>query len=1100
MNLSLPFITRPIGTTLLTIGIALAGIIAYFRLPVAPLPQIDFPVIVVQASMAGASPDTMANSIAQPLERRLGIIADVTEMTSTSSVGQTQIALEFGLDRDINGAAREVQAAISAARADLPATLQSNPTYLKVNPSMMPVMVLALTSDTKTPGQIYEAVSNIVSQRLSQVSGVGEVELGGGSLPGIRIDVSPYALSRYGLSLEDVRASIESANANRPKGALESKDGRHFQIYTNQLGRDAKLYGELIVSWRNGTTPIRLRDIASVTDGVADTRNLGLFNGHPAVVVLITQQPGANLINLVDSLRSELPGLEKMLPPDVHVTVANDRTSSIRSTLNEVRWTLVISLILVIAVVGVFLRNLSAVIIPAVAASVSLLGTFSVMYFAGFSLNNLSMMAIIVATGFVIDDAIVVLENIARHLENGMSRMDAALLGSKEVGFTVLSISISLVAVFIPLLFLGGIGGRLFREFAVSLSAAVLISMVISLTTTPMMCAWMLHYNQDKKKQGRLAAFFEKSFDAVEKAYAIALDWALSMKPLMAVLFVLVLILTVYLYIVVPKSFFPQQDSPILMAGVRADKSASFQTMEKKLTQTVNILRQEKEVLTVIGFTGGKRSGGAFLMVNLRPWGERKEKATTVINRLRPKLARLTGISVFLSPLQDLRMGARSSDATYQYTLISDDSKALQEWVPKLTQALQDSSIITDVDNDLSLNGIESWVDIDRDTASRLGISARNVDNALYDSFGQRQIATIYEDINQYPVVFEWAPKDQQGPQALQNVYIPTNSANNSASSVNTTAVSGTGTNTAGATSLANDSSSLSVNSTGSGNNGNPNSANPALRDPSTGSALNTSASTMAPLPAIAKFTYHATDLSIQHDNGEAAATISFNLKTGHNLTEAQAEIKNRIAQLMLPPNVRGSFAGTAKLSGDQNSGQILLLIAALVTIYIVLGVLYENLVHPLTVISTLPAAGVGAVLALLLIHMEFSVIALIGVFLLMGIVKKNAILVIDVALNLQREQGLSAEEAMRESCILRFRPIIMTTLAAALGVLPLAIGFGEGSEFRQPLGVTIIGGLVVSQLLTLFTTPVIYIYFDHLSRWRPWRRKSKPANQLERA
>ncbi|MFT8973509.1 efflux RND transporter permease subunit [Zymomonas mobilis] len=1099
MNLSRPFISRPIGTTLLTIGIALAGIIAYFKLPVAPLPQIDFPVIVVQASMAGASPDTMANSIAQPLERRLGVIADVTEMTSTSSVGSTQIALEFGLDRDINGAAREVQAAISAARADLPSTLQSNPSYLKVNPSMMPVMVLALTSDSKTPGQIYETVSNLVSQRLSQISGVGEVEIGGGSLPGVRIDVSPYALSRFGLSLEDVRATIESANANRPKGALESPDGHHFQIYTNQLGSDAKLYGDLVVAWRDGTTAIRLKDIASVTDGVADTRNLGLFNGHPAVIVLITQQPGANLINLVDSLRAELPHLEKMLPSDVHVTVANDRTSSIRSTLNEVRLTLIISLVLVIAVVGVFLRNLSAVVIPAVAASVSLLGTFAVMYFAGFSLNNLSMMAIIVATGFVIDDAIVVLENIARHLENGMGRMEAALLGAQEVGFTVLSISLSLVAVFIPLLFLGGIGGRLFREFAVSLSAAVLISMVISLTTTPMMCAWMLSPRKEDKKQGRIADFFEKSFAHVEKAYSYALNWALSMKPLMLVLFLLVLVLTVYLYAVVPKSFFPQQDSPILMAGVRADRSSSFQTMEKKLTKTVNILRQEKQVSTVIGFTGGKRSGSAFLMVELKPWGERKEKATTVINRLRPKLAQLTGISVFLSPMQDLRMGARSSDATYQYTLISDDSKALQDWVPKLTQALQTSNILTDVDNDLALNGIESMVNIDRDSASRLGISARNVDNALYDSFGQRQIATIYEDINQYPVVFEWAPKDQQGPQALQNLYIPANSSTNSASSTNTTAVAGTGTNAAGATSVANDSSALSVNSTGSGNSGDANSANPSLRDPSTGSALNTSASTMVPLPAIAKFSLHATDLSIQHDNGEAAATISFNLKSGHNLNEAQSEIKAKMAQLMVPANIRGNFAGTAKLGNDSGS-QALLLLAALITIYIVLGILYENLIHPITVISTLPAAGVGAVLALMLIHMDFSVIALIGVFLLMGIVKKNAILVIDVALHLQREQGLSAEEAMRQSCILRFRPIIMTTLAAALGVVPLAIGFGEGSEFRQPLGVTIIGGLVVSQMLTLFTTPVIYIYFDRLSHWRPWRRKAKAENRLEKA
>ncbi|WP_395443004.1 efflux RND transporter permease subunit [Caulobacter sp. UC70_42] len=1041
MNLSGPFIRRPVATILLTIGLAMAGIAAFFVLPVSPLPQVDFPTVSVSANLSGASPQTMASSVATPLERRLGTISGVNEMTSQSSTGSTRITLQFDLNRQIDGAAREVQAAINAARADLPATLRSNPTYRKANPSDSPVIILALTSDSKTPGQIYDAVSNVVAQRLAQVSGVGDVEIGGGSLPAVRISANPFLLNQYGVAMEDVRAAIQSANANRPKGALEG-NGQRYQIYTTGAGRKAADYAGLVVAWRNGA-PIRLSDVAQVTDSVADTRTLGLFNGKPSIIVLITAQPGANIIETVDSVRAVLPELRAQLPSDITVDVASDRTNSIRASLHEIEVTLLISIILVIVVVSVFLRSARATFIPAAATIVSLLGTFGVMYLLGFSLNNLSLMAITVATGFVVDDAIVVLENTARHIEKGMDRFAAALLGAREVGFTVLSISISLVAVFIPLLFMGGQVGRLFREFAVTLSAAVLISLVISLTTTPMMCAYLLR-PEKKDKEGRLSRFFETAFNRVHKTYEHSLDWALHAKPLVIALLVAVIAMTAWLYIAVPKGFFPQQDSGQLMAGMRADQSVSSQAMQKKLRQVVGIIHKDPAVDTVVGFTGGGRAGGGFMFVNLKPIGERKEKGSAVIARLRPQLQRVTGISVFLNPVQDLRMGGRQSNSTYQYTLTSDNSAALKEWAAKLAEAMKArSDVLTDVDSDQQENGVETLVTIDRDSASRLGITPRAVDNALYNAFGQRQVATIYEDVNQYAVILEWQQKFAQGPEALNDVHVPTRP-------------SGT------------------AKATGP-------SVNPALRDQSTGSALNTSATAMTPLSAIASVAQNATPTSVNHQNGELATTVSFNLADGKSLSDAQAAVAQAEAEIGMPTSVRGSFQGQARQANDQMKQQPLLILAAIVAIYIVLGILYESYVHPITVLSTLPAAGVGAVVALLIFRMEFSIIALIGVFLLLGIVKKNAILIIDFALDAQRSRGLSAQEAVREASLLRFRPILMTTLAAALGALPLAIGFGEGAELRRPLGVAIIGGLIASQLLTLITTPVVYVYLDRL-------------------
>ncbi|MET3129869.1 multidrug efflux pump [Oxalobacteraceae bacterium GrIS 1.11] len=1063
MNLSEPFVRRPIATVLLTVGIALAGIAAFFVLPVSPLPQVDYPTITVNASLPGASPDTMATSVATPLERRLGVIAGVNEMTSTSGPASARISLQFDLSRKIDAAAREVQAAINATRVDLPATLRSNPTYRKANPSDAPVVILALTSKTRSPGQVYEAVSNLVQQKLAQVKGVGDVELGGGSLPAVRVELLPFALNRYGVAMEDVRAAIQAANANRPKGAIEG-DERRLQIYSGAStatgGRSALDYRGLVVAWRNGAA-IRLDDVAEVVDGVENSQTLGLFNGAPAVIVLITRQPGANVIETVDGVRALLPQLQAQLPQDVLLQVASDSTNSIRSSLHEIEVTLLISIVLVVLVVSAFLRSARATIVPAVATVVSLLGTFGVMYLLGFSLNNLSLMALTVATGFVVDDAIVVLENTARHIEDGMERFQAALLGAREVGFTVLSISLSLVAVFIPLLFMGGQVGRLFREFAVTLSAAVMISLLISLTTTPMMCAWLLKPGSHGKPPGRIARAFERAFDAILKLYEHCLDWALASAGLVMLILACVVGLNVYLFAAAPKGFFPQQDTGQISGGMRADQSISFQAMQGKLRALVNIIGRDPAVATVVGFTGAGRAGGGFMFINLKPASQRSEAGQAVIARLRPQLARVTGVSLFLNPVQDLRMGGRQSNSTYQYTLKSDKQADLKLWAGKLAEAMKAQASMIDVDTDQAENGVETFVTIDKDSAARLGIGVRDVDNALYDGFGQRQVATIYDELNQYHVIMEVAPRFAQSPESLRDVYVPSKAVKvgNLASAAPAAAASNTS----------------------------------AARDPASGSALSTAATAMVPLAAIGSFAERSTATSINHQDGELATTVSFNLADGFSLSDAQAAVKQAEAGIGMPNNVRGSFQGTARSAQESNQQQPLLILAAVVVIYIVLGILYESLVHPVTVLSTLPSAGVGAVLALLMFKMEFSIIALIGVFLLIGIVKKNAILIIDFALEAERSRGLKALDAVREACLLRFRPILMTTLAAALGALPLAIGFGEGSELRRPLGIAIIGGLVASQLLTLLTTPVVYILLDKL------RRRGPEEQQLSR-
>jgi multidrug efflux pump len=1138
MNLSKPFVNRPIATVLLTLGLALAGIGAFFVLPVSPLPQVDFPAISVTANLPGGSPDTMATSVATPLERRLAVIAGVNEITSQSGNGQTRINLQFDLNRQIDAAAREVQAAINASRADLPSTLRQNPTYRKANPSDAPVIILALTSKTRSPGQIYDEVSNLVQQKLAQVKGVGDVEIGGGSLPAVRVDLIPYQMNNYGVSAEDIRAAIQATNPNRPKGELEGQ-GQRLQIYsqvnTPTQGRTAADYKGLVVAWRNGAA-VRLQDIAEVSDGVEDIHTLGLFNGRPAIIVLVTSQPGANVIETVDGVRALLPQLQAQLPSDVTMRVASDRTNSIRASLREIEFTLMISIALVVLVVSVFLRSVRATVVPAVATVVSLLGTFGVMYLLGFSLNNLSLMALTVATGFVVDDAIVVLENTSRHVEEGMDKVKAALLGAQEVGFTVLSISLSLIAVFIPLLFMGGQVGRLFREFAVTLSVAVMISLVISLTTTPMLCALLLKGDkEDQKKQlkrepSRIGRIFERGFGAVMKSYEHALDWALDSKPLVMLILLFVVGLNVYLFAAAPKGFFPQQDTGQIAGGMRADQSISFQAMQGKLTQLVNTITKDPAVDTVVGFTGGSRAGGGFMFVNLKPVGERAkgESGQAVIARLRPKLAHITGVQLFLNPVQDLRMGGRQSNSTYQYTLKSDSSTDLKKWATRLADAMKAQKGLTDVDTDQADNGVETYVNIDTATAARLGISARDVDNAMYDAFGQRQVANIYDELNQYHVIMGVAQRYAQSPNALSDVYVPVSSAGApgttgttsgtaSATQGSTGTATATATGTGSVTSTVSTSSTTTSSSTGSaapatqnaggagagngsavgtlgagtassGGGGSPGSTTnlTAARDPSSGSALSTSAKTMVPLTVLARFAERSTPSSVNHQDGVLATTISFNLAPGVSLSQAQEQVRAAEAQIGMPTNVRGSFEGQAKQAQESNQQQPLLILAAIVVIYIVLGILYESLVHPLTVLSTLPSAGVGAVLALLMFHMEFSIIALIGIFLLIGIVKKNAILIIDFALDAERARGLSATEAVREACLLRFRPILMTTLAAALGALPLAIGFGEGSELRQPLGIAIIGGLIASQLLTLLTTPVVYVYLDKLRTKKP--------------
>jgi multidrug efflux pump len=1086
MSLSTPFIERPVATTLLTIGIALAGLFAFNQLPVSPLPQVDFPTISVTAQMPGASPETMAETVATPLERHLGIIANVTEMTSSSTVGSTRITLQFDLNRNIDGAARDVQAAINAARADLPASLRTNPSYRKVNPADAPIAILALTSDTLTQGQIYDAASTVLTPALSQIDGIGQVTIGGSSLPAVRVELNPLALFKYGIGLEDVRAALSSANAHSPKGAIEQGQ-QHFQLYTNDQASAAADYLPLVIAYRNGAA-VRLPDIAEVTDSVENLRNQGLANGKPSVLVILYRQPNANIIDTVDRVTAALPQLKASIAAGIDMNMAMDRTTTIRASLRDVEVTLVIAICLVILVVFVFLRNLRAVLIPSVAVPVSLIGTFGAMYLMGYSLDNLSLMALTVSTGFVVDDAIVVLENVSRLIEGGMGRREAALQGAREVGFTVLSMSLSLIAVFTPILLMGGIVGRLFREFAMTLSVAILISLAISLTTTPMMCAFVLRRESRAHRHGRLYRFSESVFDGALNFYDRTLTAALRAPGMVMLVLVVTVCLNVFLFVEVPKGFFPQQDTGRMIGGIQADQSISFQLMREKLKQFIKIIKEDPAVESVVGFTGGGQTNSGFVFVALKPLSERKLAVDQVIGRLRGKLGQVAGARLFLQAVQDIRVGGRASNAQYQYTLQGDSLAELNSWAPKITAELEKVPVLTDVNSDQQQHGLEMDLTIDRATAARLGLTTSQIDNTLYDAFGQRQVSVIYAARNQYHVIMEVAPQFWQNPDTLKSIYISsTGGAVRGTQSTNATA--GTVSGKPASSSSSASSAAATVASDAARNLATNSLANTGHGSASTGASVSTFSETMVPLSALSKYQPGATPLAVNHHGLFVASTISFNLKPGAALSDATAAIDEAMTRLHVPTSIQGSFQGTAQAFQQSLANEPVLIAAALLAVYIVLGVLYESYVHPITILSTLPSAGVGAVLALMLTGTEFSIIALIGVILLIGIVKKNAIMMIDFALQAQREDGLNSRDAIYRASILRFRPIMMTTMAALLGALPLAIGLGEGAELRRPLGISIVGGLLVSQALTLYTTPVIYLYLDRFRLWAMRRR-----------
>jgi multidrug efflux pump len=1081
MNFSAPFISRPIATTLLTFGVALAGILAFSLLPVASLPKTDSPAISVSATMPGANPEVMASTVATPLERHLSEIADVTEMTSTSSSNSTNIQLVFGLDRDIDGAARDVQAAIVAARVDLPTNLRSNPTYRKQNQASPPIIILAMTSDILSQGQIYDAAATIVQQKLSQVKGVGNVSVNGSALPAVRVELKPGALFKYGIGLEDVRAAISAANANSPKGAVESAR-RHFQIYTNDQATLADQYRPLIIAYRNGAA-VRLSDIAEVTDpklgSVENIRNYGLFNGKPSISIAVTQQPGANIIETVNRIKNLLPEIQASIPSAITLVVANDRSITIRASLREVEYSLIVAILLVTLVVYVFLRSPRAALIPAVVVPLSLLGTFGVMHLLGYTLDNLSLMALIIATGFVVDDAIVVMENTSRHIEDGMPRIKAALLGAREVGFTVLSMSVSLIAVFIPILLMGGVVGRLFREFTITLSAAIVVSLIISLTTTPMMCSLLLR-SEDERHMPWLFRVSERGFAALLGAYERSLGWALRNGPPVMVLLALTVGLNIYLYADIPKGFFPQQDTGQLRGGIRADQSTSFQSMKTKFTEVEAIVQQDPAVATVVGSTGGGATNTANLDIALKPLSERKISADQVIARLRPKMARIKGVQTILQATQDIRIGGRSANSQYQYTLQGDDVGEIRTWSEKLRQALQTVPEVTDVDSDQQIGGLETDLVVDRDTASRLGLTESQIDATLYDAFGQRLVSTIYNPLNQYHVVMEVAPQYWQSPETLNQLYIST-AAGAVSGTQSTNAVAGTVSLTPGTTT-----SAAAVASDTARNAAENQLANSGRGGASTGSAVSASVETMVPLAAVAHYVDGKTPVAINHQGTSAATTIAFNLPVGVSLGTAVAAINQTMNRIGVPATIHGGFQGTARTFQQSLANEPFLILAALVAIYIVLGVLYESYIHPITILSTLPSAGVGALIALLATGNEFSLIAMIGVLLLIGIVKKNAIMMIDFAIVAERTQNLDSRAAILQASLLRFRPIMMTTLAAIFGAVPLVLASGDGTEMRRPLGISIIGGLLVSQALTLYTTPVIYLYLDRLNlRWK---------------
>jgi hydrophobe/amphiphile efflux-1 (HAE1) family protein len=1017
VNISAPFIKRPVATTLLTIALALAGALGFRLLPVAPLPQVEFPTIQVSAALPGADPETMASSVAMPLERQFGRIAGVTDMTSTSYLGSTSIVLQFDLSRNIDGAARDVQAAINAARGQLPTHLPSNPAYRKVNPADAPVLILGLTSDTIDTSRMYDAAASILQQKLAQVEGVGQVFLTGSALPAVRVELNPTVLNGYGIGLDQVRAALGSANTNRPKGQFADATTAWSIATTDQLLTAAE-YRPLIVAYRRGA-PVRLSDVGDVEDSVEDVRTAGLANGKPAVLMVIFRQPGANIIETVDRVRALLPQLQAEVPQAIQLSVMMDRTPTIRDSIRDVERSLMISIVLVVLVVFLFLRNAWATFIPGVVVPLSLIGTFGVMYLLDYSLDNLSLMALTISTGFVVDDAIVVIENIARHLERGLPPVEAALQGAREIGFTVLSMSASLIAVFIPILLMGGIVGRLFREFAVTLSVAVAVSLVVSLTATPMMCAKFLKSEQHRP-HGWLFRTIGRALDGLLHAYATSLAWVLRHARLTLAAMLLTVGVNVYLYMLVPKGFFPQQDTGRLMGAIQADQDTSFQALQRRLTQFVDIVMSDPAVETVVAFTGGNQgtTNTGRMFMALKPLNQRKVGVDQVMARLRPKLATVPGASLFLQPVQDVRVGGRLSTAMYQFSLQGDDLKELNLWAPRLLQKLQRLPGLVDVSSDQQNRGLEMALDIDRDTASRLGVTQQLIDDALYDAFGQRQVSTMYRQLNQYHVVMEVAPRFWQSPETLKDIYV------------------------------------------------------------------RSATSAVVPLSAFARFAQNTTALAANHQGQFPAVTLSFNLAPGVALGDAVNAIAAAQHEIGMPATIRASFQGTAQAFQASLANQPLLILAALVTVYIVLGVLYESYIHPLTILSTLPSAGVGAILALLICRTDLSVIALIGILLLIGIVKKNAIMMIDFALEAERQHGKRPEEAIYEACLLRFRPIMMTTLAALFGALPLALGIGTGAELRQPLGITIVGGLIMSQLLTLYTTPVVYLYLDRFSWW----------------
>ena len=1031
MNISAPFIARPVATTLITIGIALAGMLGYHFLPIAPLPQVDFPTISVSASLPGASPDTMAATVATPLERALGSIAGVTEITSRSSLGSSNVTLQFDLSRDIDGAARDVQAAINAARTLLPTGMPSNPTYRKVNPADAPIMILALTSQTLTRGQMYDTASTVLAQRLAQVGGVGQVNVGGGALPAVRVELNPDKLAANGISLDQVRQAITNTNANRPKGAVE-QSGRYWQVGANDQARTASEYAPVVLSYRDGAA-LRLRDVADVSDSVQDVRNYGASNGQPAILLFIQKEPGANIIETVRHVRELLPRLQASIPPAIDLKVISDRTPTIRASLDEVQRAMAIAVGLVILVVLLFLRSWRATLLPAVAVPVSLAGTFGVMYLCGYSLDNLSAMALTVATGFVVDDAIVVLENITRYIEQGLQPVEAALRGAREIGFTVISISLSLVAVFIPILLMGGVVGRLFREFAVVLSASILVSMIVSLTTTPMMASRVLKPRKEPepgaatKPKGWFARAAGRFNRGLARGYRRSLMWTLRHQPVALLSLVAVVALNVHLYGAIPKTFFPQQDTGVLIGGVQADQGSSFEMMRKRVDRFMEIILSDPAVENVNGNTGGGQRNGANFYITLKPLKERKVSADQVVNRLRDKMAHEPGANLFLVPVQDIRIGGRQANAQYQFTLQADDLEVLREWEPRVRNALSQLPDLTDVNTDQQDKGVQTSLVIDRDAAARLGVTVSTIDTTLNNAFGQRQVGVIYNPLNQYRVVMELAPQYLQGPETLRKLYVTSSSG------------------------------------------------------------------AQVPLSAFSRVETTNTPLSVNHQSGSPASTISFNLPEGVSLSQATDAINNAMSELGVPVSVRGTFAGTANAFQDALKSQPLLIGAAIIAIYLVLGMLYESLVHPVTILSTLPSAGVGALLALMMFNTEFSIIALIGVILLIGIVKKNAIMMIDFAIARQRTTAhLTAGAAIFRAAKLRLRPILMTTFAAIFGAVPLARGSGDGAELRKPLGIAIVGGLILSQVLTLYTTPVVFVTMERLRQRVMKRRAAK--------